>query len=495
MKKVLKVILCTGLIATMLLCITSCSDGTVTPAQATTEQQDEVVLRIAGSWTNCRALEWAATEFNKANPGCNVVYEYLQGDFNGVALERATSEGDNRIDLFLLTKNIQSDHVLAGQTLDLNTMPELDLSGTFPSLIKNSMFIESDGSPATKLYSVPLGAQMRGLYVNVSLLKEAGIDKVPANQAELLDACAVLKAKGYVPFQGDPGMFAQQLLYPWICNIIANSGNYEETYNLVNTRDPSATELFRDVYEFLYTLVEKGYYDYNYSRTNFNVCVDTSTDGYARSLLNIIEVTDAQGAGTGEYVKGEGNGQVAFLPNTISLKNVIDDMKEDYHSDIEYAFIPAPVAEDGGFVYLSPAEAMAINKDSEKIDWAIKFLNFLFVPENNELFSEKFYSMPNTSDALEYISGLYNVPTDHISELGQATFDWKFYQALTGTASNDTKALPAISKANNPKYFDPETNKMYSFEHFWEQFQNEFVGNEEVTETTTVPATAQSTVQ
>ena len=144
--------------------------------------------------------------------------------------------------------------------------------------------------------------------VNVSLLKQVGIEKTPANQAELLSACAKLKEAGYIPFHGDPGVFAQQLLYPWICNQVANAEDYQKAYTLVNTRDPAGTELFRDIYDFMYTLVERGYYDYHYSANTLGLCKNSATETYARSFLNIKEIEDGEGQETGEYVIAEGAG-------------------------------------------------------------------------------------------------------------------------------------------------------------------------------------------
>ena len=315
-----------------------------------------------------------------------------------------------------------------------------------------------------------MGAQMRGLFVNGSLLKKVGIDRVPSNQAELLSDCVVLKAAGYIPFHGDPGPFAQHLLYPWICNNIANADNYEEAYRLVNTRDTAATGLFREIFEFLYSLVENDYYNYYYSQKTLELCTDTSSEGLSRSFLNIAE------AENGEFIKEEGVGKIAFLPNAISMVPTMDKTKADYHSDIEYVFIPAPVGPDGGYVYLSPADMIGISKETEKAEWAVKFLNFLFTPENNEVFAQKYSVIPNTADAFHYISGLYKVPTNQISELGQATFDWSFYRTLTRSVKDEIMALPAISKANAPDNLNPETNKIYPFEHFWTQFEKEFTG-------------------
>lgn len=492
MKRIYAPVIAALLLVSLLLCLFACAPASqpavqtapqpVAPApadpKAVENTEPPVTLRIGSCWSDCRALEWAAAAFKEAYPNCTVVYEYLQGDYNETLLERMQSEGDDRIDLFVTTTNIQEGHALVDSALDLMSREDLDLSEAFPSLIENYKYIEPDGSPATKLYAIPLGAQMRGLFINVSLLKQVGIEKTPANQAELLSACAKLKEAGYIPFHGDPGVFAQQLLYPWICNQVANAPDYQKAYTLVNTRDIAGTELFRDIYDFMYTLVENEYYDYYYAANTLDLCKNSATETYARSLLNIVEIKDAEGEGTGEYAMAEGVGQVAFMPSAISSKPIIDQMKEDYHSDTEYVFVPAPVGKDGGYVYLSPADAIGVNKYTEKAVWAVRFLDFLFKQENNEHFAELFSVMPNTKDAFSYISSLYDVPADHISELGQATFDWSFYRTLTRSAKDDVRALPAISRANAPDNLDPATKKIYPFEHFWAQFQAEFTGAE-----------------
>ncbi|NLW71131.1 MAG: carbohydrate ABC transporter substrate-binding protein [Eubacteriaceae bacterium] len=464
-------------ILSLLLMIAMCLAFVACNPENNGEAQPDITLRVTGNYTDCPALEWAAEEFKKQYPNCTVVYEYLQGDYAEILGKRLTSEGDDRVDLFISPVNIQAGSAYDGYAMELMGIEELNLNDTFKSLIDNYMYLESDGSPATKLYSIPLGAQMRGLFVNVSLLKQVGIQKVPANQQELLDACEVLKQAGYVPFQGDPSVFTQHLLYPWICNIIANAEDYESAYKMVNERDPKATELFREVFEFMYTLIENDYYNYNYSQKTDKLCTDGSVAIYARSLLNITEVKDASGEPTGTFEKQEGNGKVAFLPYAISMKPTVDKMKADYHSEIEYVFVPAPVGKDGGFVYISPADSIAINSNTEKGEWAVKFLNFLFTPENNEKFAEIFAIVPNTKDAVSYLTKIYNVPANHVSELGQATFKWSFYRTLTRSSSkiDETRALPAISRGNHPDWVNPATGKLYPFEHYWEQFQKEFV--------------------
>lgn len=109
----------------------------------------------------------------------------------------------------------------------------MDLSGTYEGLIQNFTVKEEDSS---HLYAVPFGAEVRGMYVNTTLLTSLNIE-VPTNREEFLEACKKLKEAGYVPIQGNPGATPQQLFYPSICNSIANADNYKELHNKINNKE------------------------------------------------------------------------------------------------------------------------------------------------------------------------------------------------------------------------------------------------------------------
>ena len=439
-----------------------------TEKPVTTDKQEEslppaepVTLVIAGSWEDCRAIEAVGREFTTKYPNCTVEYEYLQNYYESLA-KRMNEE--NNVDLFFTT-NIQNESEMLPYALDLNSASELDFSDTFTGLKDNFAFREN-GAVSDKLYAIPLGAEMRGLYINKTLLDSLNI-KMPSNQAEILSACQILADNGYIPFQGNPGNFSQILMYPWICNIIANADDSEMMYNTINSRDFDIAETFREPYEFLYLLIEKGYYDYKRAQTEFNLFNDTTDKDYACYFLNIEKKDE-------EYVKLDDVGRVAFMPSAMSLKSVIEKTKEDYHSGIEYVFVPAPIGKDGGYAYMSCAHGIAINKSSQNMEMSVKFMDFLFQPENNKLFAAEFNIIPNTKEAFEYINTLYDIPSDRISHLGQVTFDYDFYNIVTGS-------LLEISKGNNPKYMQTDDDgnvSLYSLDYYMNNLRESMKENE-----------------
>ena len=434
----------------------------VAPASAPepTAAPEPVTLTVTGGWPDCRAIETAAREFTEEYPNCTIVYEYLQ-DYYASLEKRLT--GEEQIDLFFTT-NIQADSALLPYAADLNSLAPLDLSETFPGLIENFTFRQEEG-PA-RLYAAPLGAEMRGLYINKTLLDSLGI-AVPTDQASLLAACETLRQKGYIPFHGNPSDFAQTLLYPWVCNLIAHGEDPAAVYAKVNAREPGISELFREPFAFLYLLVEKDYYDYKKAQTDLGLFLETTDEDYSRDFLNVRKNGDV-------FEKVDDVGQVAFLPSPISMNRVLEKTREDYHSEIEYLFVPAPVGKDGGYAYLSPAHGMGINKNSANVEWSAKFLNFLLQPEHNKGFAELFNVIPNTKGAFDYIDSLYDVPDDHISELGQVTFGYGFYDAVF-------KSLVETSKANNPKYMNtaPDgSTSLYPLDYYMGHLEDNLMGKE-----------------
>ncbi len=153
----------------------------------------------------------------------------------------------------------------------------------------------------------------------------------------------------------------------------------------------------------------------------------------------------------------------------------MEKTKEDYHSGIEYVFTLAPVGEQGGFAYLSPAEGIAVNHGSPDFFWSMKFINFLFQPENNEIFAEEFNVIPNTNGAVDYIRGVFYRPDNNISHLGEVTFDYDFYGIVT-------KCLVEISKGNNTKYMKDNldgTFSLYPLEYYLNNLEESMKSHEE----------------
>jgi len=418
-----------------------------------------VTVTVAGPWGEFPALETAAAAFTKKYPDCKIEYEYIQN--YGQSLITRLKNADSGIDIFV-TNNILPGSPLQPYTLELFSQgSRLDLSHTFDGLIQNFTYKETPQSPQ-QLYAIPMGAELRGMYVNKTLLAKLGIS-IPQNRSEFLAACEKLLKAGYIPVQGNPSKTGQWLLYPYICGRIVDNKEYHEWYSNINSCKSECSEYFRDAMQFMYLLVEKGYYNYKYVETTYKTFSTTQQDALARYFLNIQSNNSI-------YTKCDDTGIIAFMPGTMSLGNILAKAKDDYHSLIEYTFILSPVTDRGGYAYMSPADGLAINKKAEHTEQALQFLNFLFTPETNKKFASQQNITPDTADAFDQIKKQFSIPANRILHVGQVTFDYNFFSVISET-------LIDISKANNPKYMlqnKDGTYTMYPFETYMHRLAERF---------------------
>src|SRR5574344_183713 len=450
----MKKIFLTSAFFVALIAFISCGEKGVYKKNRALPSSEIIHLTIVGNSASFKSLEKTITSFSTLYPNVTVEYEYLQNYKKSLGIRLAAND---TADMFVTT-NIQDDSPNLSYALELKSQNrKLDLSSTFEGLIRN-FTITKDGK--NELYAVPFGGEIRGLFVNKTLLETVGLS-VPKNFNDFMNCCKVLKKAGYIPLQGNPGNAAQQLMYPYICNIIVNGGDYKEVYAKINTRQPGVSELFREPLSRLYEIVADGYYNYKYVENAKGLFVNNLPYTNVTNFLNILSDKN------GSYVKQDDIGQVAFLPGIMSMINQINKTKEDYHSKIEYEFILAPMGDDGGYAYLSPSEGLAINKNGAHIEWALEFMNYLFSNEVNKKFAAEQNIIPNTKDAMKEINRLFKINPDHESELGQVSFDYVFYSVIS-------KTLMDISKANNPKYMEAD-GKMYSFDHYMNALEKALV--------------------
>lgn len=464
MPRIIAVILCLVICLSGVCMLSACGDSGSGGYKRNKllDTSEEITLRIASSKETWPEMDNVIAKFEEIYPNCTVFCEHIEEYSATLALRLAQEE--QKIDIFR-TVNIQEATEYREYALNLisdDAKEKLDLSRTNPGIVDNFRYTGAENTQ----YAIPFGGEMRGMYVNTTLLAKYGLE-TPTNRAELLHCCEVLLDAGYIPLQSHPGTFAQQLLYPYICNSVVNGGNYEEMYAAIENIEPGISEYFRDAYAFLYELVEKGYYDYKRGEEELGYTFDGSS-GKAKDFLNVIQVSDDV------YEKQDDIGKIAFMVDTQGFGLELAKTKSDYHSEIEYAFILSPVGENGGCAYLSPADGLAINSRSDNIDWALEFLYFFFTPEIATAFAEETGKIPNTADALL----AYDVPADRVSDVGQMTFSYTFYKTVTTPMLAGYEDMIGISKMNAKKYMqnngDGTYSLLYTLEDYIDRLEKEF---------------------
>jgi ABC-type glycerol-3-phosphate transport system substrate-binding protein len=428
-------------------------------------------ITIASPWQTSVAFSALTESFMKKYPDCTIVYEPLQNYSTSVVTRLKSTDPEDEVNLFI-AGNIQDNYNtnLMPYAYNLYSAPDqVDLSQCFPGLIQNFTYIDTQNPTSTDkiIYSVPLGGEVRGMAVNKTLLSHYSLS-VPTKQSEFLSCCDTLSKANLYPLQGNPGNFGQFLMYPYVANQVANASDYQTVFAEVNERKTGCSEIFREPMAFLYSLVEKNYYNYKKVETDLGFFLDATTNTAARNFLNIIAGTD------GTYSKKDDLGQIPFMPIAMSSMETIDQMKADYHSTIDYDFIVSPVGTEGGYAYLSPANGIAVNKNSAslKLAWSLRFLNYLFRAENNKTFATKMNILPNTTDVFDTIKTRFSIPENHISQLGTVTFAYDFFSIMKSQ-------LAAVSKGNNPKYMQTDESgntTMYPLSYYMTSLENALTG-------------------
>lgn len=324
-------------------------------------------LEIAGSMGNFEALDQVINDFNEYYPNITVTYE--QNDLQALS---DYVKNNSYVDIFMTNDaNVrakdQENLYVYDNCLDLADT-QIDTSMINPELLKICMI---DG----KLVRLPLAKLMCGLAVNKTLLEKEGL-KIPQTYEEFMDVCEALKEKGYTPLQSSQYHAFSDLVLPMGMSILGNSSELTEK---IKDKDTSYADSLAPVYEKLEEIVEKGYIT-NEANAEF------SDDNYDGAILRFFE------------------GDVPFWVTTtesFSGMKKRESKSEAYTADpFEYAFINAPLGDDGVYDYEEPWYGFSVNKDSDSLDYAVEFMRFLAqTKEMNKLAEIK--GMPSVTTAPE----------------------------------------------------------------------------------------------
>lgn len=339
------------------------------------DTQSSVFLEIAGFMGNFESLDQVVNDFNEYYP--NVVINYEQN--NEYALADYMSSNEN-VDIFMTSdsnvRNTQdSKKYVNDYCLDLSQQ-NIDTSAIDSNMIKACTVNDS-------LVRIPLARTMCGMVVNKTLLKKEGLS-IPQTYEEFINACEVLKQKGYTPIQASENKVCSDMVLPMAMTII---GNNPDLMNQVNTREYNSKEAMRPVFEKLANLFEKGYCDYEVNKLY-------EGNNYDKAILRFFE------------------GEVPFwICNTESVSGMKkrESKSEKYQeSPFEYGFYDVPLGDEGVYVYQEAWYGFSINNKSKNIDYSVEFMRFLSTEKELNILAE-IKGMPSVcenSDDSRYIDAL-----------------------------------------------------------------------------------------
>ena len=382
MKKVLQMIAGSTLAVTMAMGLVACAkDNSNTESDKSEfvprlDTEKTVTLDIAGFLGNFEALDQVINSFNEYYPDVTISYEQ-----NGDSNLAEYMKNNEYVDIFMTTDtNIryetQPEKYVGEYCVDLNNA-DIDLSDIQPEMLEACMV---DG----KLLRLPIAQDLSGMVVNETLLKKEGLE-IPENYQEFIQACEVLKKKGYVPIQSAITHAGSDMTFNMAMTMI---GNDKELAKGVADGDKSAIEKLRPVFEKLKTFKDNGYID---NKVNKNY----PDDNYDQAILTFFE------------------GNVPFW--MCDTENASGMKKRESKSDafsknpFEYKFMYVPLGDEGVYEYRTPWYGFSVNEKSDSYEYALEFMRFIAAKDQiNTLASVKGLPSVAVNSEDEKYSAIYN---------------------------------------------------------------------------------------
>lgn len=241
--------------------------------------------------------------------------------------------GDDAPDLYTLHCNNLGTYNDAGYLYDLSGEP---LAGVIYDNVKATVTIDG------KLLAVPIESQAWGVLYNKTIFDECGLS-APDTLSDLKTICETLKEKGYTPFmlafqeQWVPqlmtgltlGDIVSGKLNDWLDRMYKDEGSYEEV---------------REIFDVIDLIMANG------------------TD---RAMEEGSE------AGAADFAMGKA---AMFVQGTWAANTIMTT-----NPDMQLGVFALPINEDPGCtrVNLSTSTTLAVHPDSQELDLALKFANYV----------------------------------------------------------------------------------------------------------------------
>lgn len=355
MKKSLSVLLAAGMVVSSLAGCGSKADSAPASTAATTAAQTEakteapkaeekpaeaVELKVFGFKTGAEegAIPELIEKFNSENPDIKVVYEGISnaGGYQDVLTARlASGQGD---DVFFANPNYLAQLQEAGYTEDLSDMPVV---GNYSPLVKDLLTIH-DTIPG-------LGMEVAvfGLFSNMDVLKEVGIEKAPETYDEFLADCEILKNAGKTPIVAGAkdGTGVAVLSLAKSFDPVYQAADKADQIAKMNTGELGLGDVMKPGFELVQDLIAKGYLDGSKALV------------YAAGQDDIAE-----------FAKGE----VGFMPGGSWFIAGI----QAANPDMNMVLGAIPVMDKDCPILINAGVRVCINSASEKKEAARKFVEF-----------------------------------------------------------------------------------------------------------------------
>ena len=254
--------ICSGLAALAILTLAACgneSSGDLIPQDAMQEKRMvnlfspmektnpdvENVARTAADLTIAMAEE---------KLGVSVAYwtytaeNYQDRTYDDVTMDRARNDMD---DLYLLNPDTVMALGAEGKLMDLSG---LDSAKNLRDIIRVANTVDG------KLVAIPQEVVAYGLFVNMELFQQYGLD-LPETPEEFLECCRVFQENGIETPVGANRWWLETFVFAQAYADLYNGGNTQAEIDALNSGAARYSDYMRPGFEFLQTLIDCGYID------------------------------------------------------------------------------------------------------------------------------------------------------------------------------------------------------------------------------------------
>ena len=344
----------------IILLFASCGKGN------SNNTQEEIDIKIVGSYDNFEALEAEFTKFNEQYPNVRLSYKKIDDYENTIV---SVLEGNSKPNIFFSTTKMFEDEKYNSV---VNHMEDLSSESLNLDLdcIRDGLIDQSNGK---KLY-IPVFSRTYGMLINKSLFLKENIE-IPSNWDELVNVCNSFKAKNYKsPMMGyskdSSSCLMNTVAYPLF---LAELNDSSEALAKAKSFDPSAGEYMRGALNKVDSLIDLGAVD-------LDEC-DKIDDNYNKVILRFFEGDVPMMICTADTVSG--------------TKKRESQSKAFLDNPFDYSFYPIPLTSEGGYFIDSPSIKFSVNKDCDNLDMTNKFMKFLITnKELNAMASKKLLVPP-----------------------------------------------------------------------------------------------------
>ena len=353
-KKLVSVLLCAGMIASMAAGCGS-NEGGNSKQEETKSSDGKVVLNVinyhVGTDYAAEYYDYLFTEFQKTEEGKNVEFKFEEiptTDAYNQKIKLLISSGDLPDIVFNGGNNIINLAVESGKVQDLTSYFEEDPEWKAQFDESSLEFNSVDG----KIYGVPVSKEISYIYYNKDLFEQAGLeapDVAYETWDDFFKACDTLKEKGITPL----GMDTADL--GWLTNLWYSG--------LIGTAGDTGNEFMNAMYPTDYNTPE----------------VEKATTDLQKMLAECT-TADAVGGKYDTMATHFFNSEVAMFPNGPWM---IPDIRSEekapagFYDKVGIMLLP----EYGMEMVPTPGDMVGA-KDPEKIEAAVAFLKFETSIEN-----------------------------------------------------------------------------------------------------------------